>query len=250
MAGSNVTFTVSVLGFGPFSYQWQLNGTNLPNGIIATVAGNGTIGYSGDGGAATNAEFNSPCGVAVDTAGNLFIADTVNNRVRKVGTNGIITTVAGNGTNGYSGDEGAATNAELYHPYGIAVDTIGNLFIGDRGNNCIREVSANGIIATVAGNGTNGYFGDGGAATKAELYLPSGVAVDGLDNLFIADYGNNCIRQVINPNPIVRDTALVLNNVGLSNAGAYDVVVSNPYGSVTSSVVNLIVTLPGGQPGP
>src|ERR1035438_6040673 len=95
MVGSNVSFAVTVAGTGPFSYKWQLNGTNLPNGIITTVAGNGTNGYSGDGGAATNAELFSPTNVAVDATGNLFIADDYNQRIRKVSTNGIITTVAG-----------------------------------------------------------------------------------------------------------------------------------------------------------
>ena len=101
-------------GTGPFTYQWQFNGTNLPNNIITTVAGNGDSGYSGDGGAATNASLGYPVGVALDAAGNLYIADISNNRIRKVDTNGIITTVAGNGIAGYSGDGGAATNASLY----------------------------------------------------------------------------------------------------------------------------------------
>jgi hypothetical protein len=215
------------------------------NGIITTVAGNGTYGYSGDGGAATNAELNGPSGVAVDASGNLFIADLYNERIRKVGTNGIITTVAGNGTQGYSGDGGAAINAELSLPSGVAVDATGNLFIADWGNNVIREVGTDGIINTVAGNGyrnfftgDGGYAGDGGAATNAELWNPSGVTVDSTGNLFIADSQNNRIREVI------QGPTLVLNDLGFGNAGAYDVVVSNPYGSVTSSVVNLTVTLP------
>src|ERR1022692_3949042 len=107
--GNNVSLAVSVTGTGPFSYQWQHNGTNLPNGIITTVAGNGTNSYSGDGGAATNAELYYPYGVALDAIGNLLIGDNENNRIRKVGTNGIITTVAGNGTSGYAGNGGAAT---------------------------------------------------------------------------------------------------------------------------------------------
>ncbi len=151
------------------------------------MAGNGTDGYSGDGGAATNAALNFPEGVTVDAAGNLFVADFYNNRIRKVGTNGIITTVAGNGTDGFSGDGGAATNAELCHPEGVAVDAAGNLFIADDITNRIRKVGTNGIITTVAGNGTYGYSGDGGAATNAELYFPYGVAVDASGNLFIAD---------------------------------------------------------------
>ena len=135
---------------------------------------------------------------------------------------------------GYSGDGGAATNAELDYPSDVAVDATGNLFIADPYNNRIRKVGTNGIITTVAGNGTNGYSGDGGAATNAELNDPYGVAVDATGNLFIADSDNDRIRKVVFPGP-----TLVLNNVGLGNAGAYDVVVSSPYGSVTSSVVNL-----------
>ncbi len=209
------------------------------NGVIITVAGNGNYGYSGDGGVATNAELSAPQSVAVDATGNVFIADYINNRIREVGTNGIITTAAGNGTNGYSGDGGAATNAELVSPAGVAVDATGNLFISDLGNNVIREVGTNGIITTVAGNGTNGYSGDGGAATNAELYVPAGVAVDANGNLFIADSGNSVIRKVVFFGP-----TLALNNVGSGNAGAYDVVVSSAYGSVTSSVVNVTITLP------
>ncbi len=199
--GSDVTFAVSVVGTGPFSYQWQLNGTNLPNGMITTVAG-GRTGGLGDGGAATNAELNGPYGVAVDATGNLFIADRGNSRIRKVGANGMITTVAGGGTGGL-GDGGAATNAELNGPYGVAVDATGNLFIADTGNNVIREVGSDGMITTVAGNGYvnpitgwGGYSGDGGPATNAELNEPTGVAVDGTGNLFIVDSENNVIREV------------------------------------------------------
>jgi hypothetical protein len=218
------------------------------NGIITTVAGNGTSGYSGDGGLATQAELAWPSGVAVDTSGNLFIADWGNNRMREVGTNGIITTVAGNGTNGYSGDGGAATNAELSGPSGVAVDTSGNLFIADASTNVIREVGTDGIITTVAGNGIAGFSGDGGLATEAELAYPAGVAVDASGNLFIADEQNQRIRVVVPSgttlvlNVVVPSGAtLVLNNVSSLNAGSYDVVVSSPYGSVTSSVVTLHV---------
>ena len=209
------------------------------NGIITTVAGDGTRGYLGDGGAATNAELFFPYGIAVDTAGNLFIADEYNQRVRKVGSNGIITTVAGDGTQGYLGDGGAATNAELYYPLGVAVDVTGNLFIADYYNNRVRELETNGIITTVAGNGSKGYFGDGGVATNAELNNPYGVAVDATGNLLIADTENNRIRKVVLQGP-----TLALNDANFENAGAYDVVVSSPYGSVTSSVVNVTITLP------
>jgi uncharacterized repeat protein (TIGR03803 family) len=208
------------------------------NGIITTVAGGGT-NYPGDGGVATEAGLWYPQGVAVDAKGNLFIADSWNNRIRKVDTNGIITTAAGNGTAGYSGDGGVAANAELSYPQGLAVDVNGNLFLADADNNRIRKLDTNGIITTVAGNGTWGYSGDGGPANHAELDSPADVAVDTTGNLFIADSGNNVIRKVLIPGP-----TLVLNDVGFGNAGAYDVVVSNPYGSVTSSVVILTTTLP------
>jgi sugar lactone lactonase YvrE len=216
--GSNVTFSVSVTGTGPFSYQWQLNGTNLPSGIIITVAGNGTNGFSGDGGAATNAELRRPSGVAVDATGNLFIADCNNQRIRKVSTNGIINTVAGNGTGGYYGDGGVATNAELYSPSGVAVDTTGNLFIADYYNNRIRKVGTNGIISTLAGNGTNGYAGDGGVATNAELSDPEGAAVDASGKLFIADVRNNRIREV-GTNGII--TTVAGNGYGSPSSGGY-----------------------------
>jgi|GEM_PF-1426525 len=214
-------------------------------GVITTVAGNGyqdqfgNGGYSGDGGPATVAELSSPAGVAVDATGNLFIADTVNNIIRIVRTNGIINRIAGNRVGSYRGDGGAATNAEVYAPAGVAVGPTGNILIADQINWRIREVGTNGIISTVAGNGTNAYAGDGGSATGAALSYPSGVAEDNAGNLFIADSGNNVVREVAIQGPI-----LTLNNLNSGNAGAYDVVVSGAYGSVTSSVVMLTVTIP------
>jgi hypothetical protein len=170
-------------------------------GIITTVAGSGAYGFSGDGAAATNASLGDPYRVAVDALGNLFIADSENNRIRKVDTNGIITTVAGSGilNNGFMnfyGDGGEATNAGLSYPSGVAVDGSGNFFIADQENQRIRKVSTNGVITTVAGNGTGAYSGDGNTATSASLYWPSDVAVDAIGNLFIADSENNRIRKV------------------------------------------------------
>jgi sugar lactone lactonase YvrE len=169
-------------------------------GIITTVAGNGTAGYTGDGDAATSAELNEPIDVALDSSGNLYIVDQYNNCIRKVtSSTGIITTVAGNGTAGYSGDGGAATSAELYFRWHgrVALDASGNIYIVDNFNNRIRKVTAaTGIITTVAGNGTLGYSGDGGAATSAEIAYPVAVALDALGNLYIADEGNNRIRLV------------------------------------------------------
>jgi sugar lactone lactonase YvrE len=196
--GSNVALNVGVSITGPFTcqYQWLHDGTNLPNGMITTVAGNGTNGYSGDRGPATSASLNNPYAVAVDAGGNLFIADYGNNVIRKVNANGIITTVAGNGTNGYSGDGGAATNASLNGPDGLALDSKGNLFIADYWNCFVREVKTNGIIRTVAGNGNQDYTGDGGPATNASLCGPVGLAVDASGNLLIADSYNDVIRKV------------------------------------------------------
>ena len=163
-------------------------------------------GYSGDNGPATSAELAGPTGVALDASGNLYIADYGNNRIRKVSPSGIITTVAGNGTDGFSGDNGPATSAELADPWGVALDASGNLYIADIYNNRIRKVSPSGIITTVAGNGTGGYSGDNGPATSAELYDPSGVALDASGNLYIADYGNDRIRKV-SPSGIITTVA-------------------------------------------
>jgi sugar lactone lactonase YvrE len=166
------------------------------DGRLSLAAGNGLYGYSGDGGPATSAWLNRPTGVAVDSAGSLFIADSQNFRIRKVTQGGVINTVAGNGTRGYSGDYGPATSAQFSNPTGVAVDSSGNLFIADTGNDRIRKVTPDGVISTVAGNGTYGYSGDGGPATSAQLYSPSSVAVDSAGNLFIADVNNNLIRKV------------------------------------------------------
>jgi sugar lactone lactonase YvrE len=198
-------------------------------GHIATQAGSGVLGYSGDGGPAASAELSYPTGVAVDASGNLYIVDADNNRIRKVtASTGIITTVAGNGTAGYSGDGGPATSAELDTPFGVAVDASGNLYIVDVNNDRIRKVTAStGIITTVAGNGTFGYSGDGGAAISAELYTPLGVAVDASGNIYIADSGNNRIRKV------TASTGVITTVAGNGTAGY-----SGDSGAATSGELN------------
>jgi trimeric autotransporter adhesin len=193
LTGSNVIFSVMVDGTGSFTYQWQFNGTNLPNNIITTFAGNGNTGFGGDGGPATNAAMFATEGLALDQGGNLFFADT--DRIRKVDTNGIITTVVG-GPFGYAGDGGPATNALLHEPSGVAMDRSGNLYIADSYNCRIRKVDTNGIITTVRGNGSRGFSGDGGSATNASLNFPQDVAVDPLGNFYIADLSNQRIRKV------------------------------------------------------
>ena len=176
------------------------------NGIITTVAGTGTTGFNGDGGPATSANLTSPYKVAVDTEGNLYINDGIagsnylnnlsNNRIRKVDTAGIITTIAGNGSAGFSGDGDAAISAELNYPSGIAIDSDGNLFIADHDNNRIRMVDVDGTIATVAGNGWRGVIGDGSSATFATLNSPRGLAIDAFGNLYISDTLNDRIRKL------------------------------------------------------
>ncbi|HYB61284.1 MAG TPA: NHL repeat-containing protein [Methylomirabilota bacterium] len=237
-----------------------------PDGTVSTVAGNGTAGYSGDGGPATRAQLKFPQGLALDSAGNLYIADSSNHRVRRVALDGTISTVAGNGTPGYSGDGGPATDAQLNAPIGIAVDAANNLYIADYGNERVRKVGSDGIISTVAGkglgdghcqtppadggpatsgqlcglgtvavdmkgnvyisdsgnqrvrkvshgvistvagNGTAGYSGDGGPAVRAQLNFPDGIAVDSLGNLYIADSANMRIRKVA-PDGIISTVA-------------------------------------------
>ncbi len=165
--------------------------------ILTRVAGNGVSGFSGDGGPATAASLRNPAGVALDSADNLYIADQSNRRIRKVDAiTGIISTVAGNGSFGFSGDGGPATAARLRNPTGVALDGADNLYIADRLNQRIRKVdAATGIISTVAGNGSCCFSGDGGPATAARLRNPTGVALDSAANLYIADQSNRRIRK-------------------------------------------------------
>jgi sugar lactone lactonase YvrE len=167
-----------------------------PGGTISSVAGT-TAGFSGDLGPATAAQLRRPVDVAVDTGGNVFVADLDNHRIRRIdAVTGIITTVAGT-TGGFSGDGGPATAAQLFAPYSIAVDTGGNLFIGDLGNQRVRRVDAvSGIITTVAGTGTPGFSGDGGPAIAADLYQPIDVVVDGAGTFLVADFSNQRVRRI------------------------------------------------------
>jgi len=175
--------------------------------VINTYAGNRTAGFTGDGGAPTSAQLDLPLGLTFDSSLNLYLADSVNQRVRKI-SGGTINTVAGDGTLGYAGDGKAATSAELLYPAGVAVDSIGNIYIADTNNHVIREVVTgitatglglpNGTIITMAGDNTGGYAGDTGPAVNAELEFPTSVAVDSAFNVYIADSGNNVIREVTN----------------------------------------------------
>ena len=166
------------------------------SGIISTIAGNGTMGFGGDGGPATAAKLNSPTGLNIDAAGNIYFTDQGNQRVRKINTAGIITTVAGTGTPGFSGDGGAATAAQLNAPIDVAVNSSGELFITDQNNHRIRKVDVNGIITTLAGTGLPAFSGDGGPATAAAVNNPYGVAIDAMGNIFIGDAFNYRVRKI------------------------------------------------------
>jgi uncharacterized protein (TIGR03437 family) len=165
-------------------------------GNISTPAGSSAIGYWGDGGSAKIAQFINPQDVAVDSSGNLFIADTGNAVIRKVDTKGNISTVAGSNVVGYTGDGGAATSAEINAPRGVAVDSSGNIYIAEFGDSVIRKVTAKGTISTIAGTGVYGFAGDGGPAAKAQLANPWSVAVDGSGNVYIPDQLNARVRKI------------------------------------------------------
>ena len=167
------------------------------SGNIGNFAGNSIFGFSGDGGPAKCAEINGPLGVAVDFLGNVYITGNYEHRIRKVNTSGIISTIAGNGTAGYSGDGGAATNAEINSPAGITVDGNGNIYFADVANNRVRKINiSTGIITNIAGNGIAGFAGDGGQATVAKLNIPREVAVDASGNVYVADSYNYRIRKI------------------------------------------------------
>lgn len=166
------------------------------NGVITTLAGTGAAGFTGDGGPASQAQLNGPLGVCVGPSGDVFVNDQGNKRVRKISTSGTITTVAGNGSGANSGDGGPATSAGMVIPIRCAVDKSGVLYIADQGAHRVRKVDAGGTISTYAGNGAQGFSGDGGAATQASLNNPTAVAVDASGNLFVTDQFNQRIRRI------------------------------------------------------
>jgi trimeric autotransporter adhesin len=222
--------------------RWNNRIRKIAGGTITTIAGNGQASFGGDGGPATSAQLSFPDGIAVDNAGNVYISDLLNNRVRMVTPTGAISTIAGNGNPGFGGDGGPATSAPLNQPAGLALDSSGNLYIADSNNSVIRKVTPQGIISTVAGTGgIEGFSGDGGAATKGTLMAPLGVAVDSSGNIYIADY-YGWIRKVTASTGVISTIAGTGNN-GYSGDGgpATSAQFYNPIGVAVDSAGNVYV---------
>ena len=212
------------------------------SGNISTVAGNGTAGYTGDGSTATSATLNDPQGVAVDSSGNIYIADTANSVIRKV-SGGKISTIVGSTNNGpgYSGDGGAGTGAQVFHPASVALDSGGNLYIADTSNEVIRKLNTAGIISTVAGLGSAGFGGDGGPASRAQLSNPSSLAFDSAGNLYIADTTNNRIRMIAT-NGVISTIAGSSSSGFAGDGGAANKArLNNPKGVAVDSAGNIFI---------
>jgi uncharacterized protein (TIGR03437 family) len=205
----------------------------VSGGTATLFAGNGTFTFAGDGGPAANASFFTPMSVAVDSAANVYIADSINNRVRRVSSAGTITTVAGNGSPAFGGDGGPAAIASLSTPAAVAVDGSGNLYIADQGNNRVRKVSSAGTITTIAGSASPGFSGDGGPAVGAGISLPGGLAVDAAGNVYFSDINNNRIRKVSTSGTI--STVVGNGTKGFSGDG----------GPATSAAINLFTSHDG-----
>jgi uncharacterized protein (TIGR03437 family) len=208
-------------------------GALLSAQTITTVVGNGSAAFSGDGGPAAQATINTAVYVATDSFGNLYVADQNNNRVRKVDSKGIITTIAGNGAPGFTGDGGPATQASLNSPAGLCLDAANNLYIADVGNYRIRKVDSSGNITTVAGNGIESYSGDGGPATQASMYIPIRCVIDAAGNLYVADQSGQRIRM-INTAGIISTFAGTGANAGPHSLGSY----SGDGGQATAANLN------------
>ena len=222
-------------------------------GIMTTIAGSGTTGeggggFGGDGGPAVEARLRYPYGVTVDETGNLYIADARNHRIRKVDSAGIVTTIAGSGTEGYGGDGGPAVRAQLSHPQGVALDGSGNLYIADAWNHRIRKVDSAGIVTTIAGGGTpgggRGRFGrDSGLAVRARLKYPQGMALDAAGNLYFADIGNHRIRKV-DASGIMRTiagTGAAYGGFGGDGGPALQAMLFSPRGMAADKAGNLYI---------
>lgn len=210
-------------------------------GTVTTFAGNAISGY-GDG-MGSGATFSNPIGLASDASGNIYVSDSFNNRIRKIAPDGTVTTIAGNGTAGLYDTDTGALNAEFYGPQGLAVDTKGNIFVADFGNNVIREITAAGVVTTVAGNGTAGYV-DGAALTAAEFNSPSAVALDNNGNIYVTDHNNNMVRKITSAGVVSTiagtKTPGYVNGTVNTTTGTY-ASFRNPNGLVVDAAGNIFV---------
>jgi sugar lactone lactonase YvrE len=212
------------------------------SGVLTRVAGNSLAGFSGDGGAATNAQLRDPSGVAIDRAGNIFIADAGNQRVRKVSSNGIITTIADANSDPPPADGRPSAEGILFSPLSVALDGAGILFIADAGTHRVLRITPNGRATTIAGGEVIGYAGDGGPATKAQLKHPTGVAVDRAGNVFIADAGNKRVRK-ISTNGIITTVAGTGDDGDSGDGGpALKAQLTGPIELAVDSIGNLFIT--------
>lgn len=208
-----------------------------PEGIVGTLAGDGSPGFVNAAGASS--EFNGPAGVAADAAGNVYVADYSNNRIRKITAGGAVSTLAGNGTSGFSGDGGPATAAAFHSPVGVAADASGNIYVADINNLRIRKITSAGIVSTLAGNGNPGFSGDGGPGTAAEFKYPYGIAADAAGNLYVGDEENNRIRK-ITPAGVV-STFAGDGNAGYINATGAAAEFNTPTGIAVDASGNVYV---------
>ena len=219
--------------------------TNTKAQIINTIAGNGISGYSGNGGAATLSNISEPLLICFDALGNLYFSEYGNNVIRKINTSGIITTVAGKDTAGYSGDNGQATNAKLNSPIGVAVDDSQNIYIADKRNHVIRKVNSVGIISTIAGTGIAGFLGDGGRGDSAQLNNPSDLAIDRQGNLIIGDEYNSAIRKLNLTTGIITTIAGMLDSPGYTgnNGPATNAKIGDIFGFRIDKFGNLFIAI-------
>jgi sugar lactone lactonase YvrE len=218
-----------------------------PGGIISTVAGTGQQGFSGDSGLAVSAKLNNPTGLAFDSAGNMYICDSYNFRVRKVDTFGIITTIAGTGSWSYSGDGGPATSAGLSNVSGVVFGRGGNLFLVDGNNYRIRKINSAGIISTVAGNGAQGYSGDGGPATSASLNQLGAITLDSKGNMYIADFENHRVRKVDTAGIIITIAGNGNNAFSGDGGPAINAEVNYPSGITVDRMNNIYISDQGNR---
>ena len=213
------------------------------SGTVTTIAGTGEEGNSGDGGPAVEAQLDQPTRVAVDGAGNLYIADFSNHRIRRVDASGTITTIAGTGEGGYGGDGGEAVVAKLFWPSGLAVDGSGNLYIAEYNNHRVRKVDTSGTITTVAGTGVKGFSGDNGPATEARLASPRDVAVDASGNLYISDVTNRRVRKVDSSGMITTIAGTGVRGYSGDGGPAVEAQIDWPWGVTVDATGNVYISV-------